>query len=278
MAHRPAGHGLGLASPGVHGGGAAQLDVRVWGTGVRAVLVHGSLTSGEEEWEGQRSLANDGYRLVVPDRRGYGQSPTVAGEDFIKDGEDVAELLGEGAHLVGHSYGGLAALVAADSRPEAVLSLTLMEPPAFGLCADHPAVASLVADLRSLWARAGLPDREFLEAFLRLVGEEPQGLPDEMLETLTQRVHLVRQGRLPWEPRKRIQLGRLARSSIPTLIISGDHHAAWNAVCDELTRRLDARAVVIRGAGHEMQTMTGSCNRALLELWGNPSGAQNSCR
>lgn len=247
-----------------------RLDVSVWGTGVTAVLVHGSLTTGDEEWEGQRSLAGERYRVVVPDRRGYGESRTAGGEDFLRDGEDVAELLGEGAHLVGHSYGGLAALVAADRRPEAVLSLTLMEPPAFGLCADHPAVASLVADLQSLWARTELTDRQFLEGFLGLVGISPEDLPGEMLETLTQRVPVVRQGRVPWEPRNRIQLGRLTRSSIPTLVISGDHHGAWNAVCAELTRRLNARAVTIRGAGHDMQTMTEPCNRALLELWGHP--------
>jgi pimeloyl-ACP methyl ester carboxylesterase len=113
-----------------------QLDVRRWGQGVPVVLVHGSLTSGEENWEGQRSLADEGYRLVAPDRRGYGDSPKSAGEDFLRDGEDIAELLGDGAHLVGHSYGGMGAMVAAERRPDAVLSLTLIEPPAFGLCAD----------------------------------------------------------------------------------------------------------------------------------------------
>lgn len=241
------------------------LAVQEWGDGVPAVLVHGSLTTGEEDWDGQRPLADEGYRLVVPDRRGYGHSPKATGEDFLRDGEDVAELLGDGAHLVGHSYGGVAALVAADRRPDAVLSLTLIEPPAFGLRADHPAVAALVVEARNLWARSELTHREFLEAFLRLVGEAPDEIPAEMLDVWSDRVPMVRHGRTPWEAE--VPLERLPSEGIATLVLSGDHHPAFNAVCDELTRRLDARSTVIRGAGHEVQMMAGPCNRALLELW-----------
>jgi pimeloyl-ACP methyl ester carboxylesterase len=235
------------------------------GRASRACSVHGSLTTGEESWEAQRPLAAEGFRLVVPDRRGYGASPDVAGEDYLRDGEDVAELLGDAAHLVGHSYGGLAALVAAARRPEAVLSLTLIEPPAFGLCAGHRAVDALVAELQNLWARTRLTDRQFLEAFLRLVGESPEALPEEMLDAWTPRVPVLRHGRPPWEAE--VPLDRIASSSARALVVSGDHHAAFNAVCAELGRRLDARTIAVRGAGHEVQMMAEPCNRALLELW-----------
>jgi pimeloyl-ACP methyl ester carboxylesterase len=98
------------------------------GAGTNVVLVHGSLATGAEEWQEQRPLANEGFRLRVLDRRGYGRSPAADGEDFLRDAADVAELMGEAAHLVGHSYGGLGALYAAARRPEATLSLTLLEP------------------------------------------------------------------------------------------------------------------------------------------------------
>lgn len=71
------------------------------------VLVHGSLATGAEEWEAQRPLAAEGIRLIVHDRLGYGRSPWAEGEDFLRDAEDIADLMGDGAHLVGHSYGGL---------------------------------------------------------------------------------------------------------------------------------------------------------------------------
>jgi pimeloyl-ACP methyl ester carboxylesterase len=75
------------------------LFVECWGSGVPAVLVHGSLATGADEWQVQQSLADEGFRLLVPDRRGYGRSPTARGEDFLIDTEDVAELMGGGAHL-----------------------------------------------------------------------------------------------------------------------------------------------------------------------------------
>ena len=66
-----------------------------------------------DEWQAQRSLAEEGFRLLVPDRRGYGRSPAAEREDFLRDADDIADLMGDGAHLVGHSYGGLGVLLAA---------------------------------------------------------------------------------------------------------------------------------------------------------------------
>ena len=102
------------------------LSIDTFGTGTTAVLVHGSLATGAEEWEAQRPLAEAGFRLIVPDRRRYGQSPSANGEDYLQGGDDIVELLGDGAHLVGHPYGCLGAMVAAARRPEATLSLALL--------------------------------------------------------------------------------------------------------------------------------------------------------
>ena len=59
-----------------------DLSVDSWGTGTPVILVHGSLATGAEEWQAQRPLADEGFRLLVLDRRGYGQSPSANGEDF----------------------------------------------------------------------------------------------------------------------------------------------------------------------------------------------------
>jgi pimeloyl-ACP methyl ester carboxylesterase len=71
------------------------------GSGVPVVLVHGSLATGSDEWQAQRPLADRGFRLIVPDRRGYGRSPAAQGEDFLVDADDIARLMGNGARLVG---------------------------------------------------------------------------------------------------------------------------------------------------------------------------------
>ena len=105
------------------------------------MLVHGSLATGAEEWDAQRPLAEEGFRLLVLDRRGYGGSPAATGEDFLVDADDIAELMGDGAHLVGHSYGGLGVMLAAARRPEATLSLTLLEAPAPAPAVPDPRMA-----------------------------------------------------------------------------------------------------------------------------------------
>ena len=151
-----------------------QLHFETWGDGTRAVLVHGSLATGAEEWQAQRPLADHGFALLVPDRRGYGRSPPADGEDFLADAGDIAELMGDGAHLVGHSYGGLGAMFAAARRPDATLSLTLLEPGAFALGQQDPAARALMDRVRLVWDE-DLPDGVRCDALdesdLTIVGE-----------------------------------------------------------------------------------------------------------
>ena len=163
------------------GAGTERLTVETWGDGTPVVLVHGSLAFGAEEWSAQQPLAERGFELTVYDRRGYGHNAGAAGEDFLADADDIAELLGDGAHLVGHSYGGLGAMIAAARRPDATLSLTLLEAPAGGLAVDDSAWARLETEVRAMWT-ADLPDREWVVAFLTAVGSNPEEFPEEFLD------------------------------------------------------------------------------------------------
>ena len=95
----------------------------------RLVLVHGSVVNGRATWSAQRPLA-DRFDLVVLDRPGFPPNPPAARVDFESDAQLVAELLRAGDHLVGHSYGGVIAMLAAAQRPDALGSLTVIEPPA----------------------------------------------------------------------------------------------------------------------------------------------------
>ncbi len=242
-----------------------DLHVRIWGEGIPAVLVHGSISTGEENWEAQRPLADQGFQLIVPDRRGYGLAAEDVGEDYLRDANDVAELMGDGAHLVGHSYGGVAVLLAAASRPDAVLSLAVVEPPAFGLVRDDPAVADLLDKTQRVFMQTDLSDRDFLEAFLGMVGAPIDEIPEEMLERWTKQVRPLRRARMPSEAE--IPMDRLRAAPFPKLVVSGGHHPAFDAVCDELTKGMDAELAVIMGAGHEVQMMGEPFNEALLRLW-----------
>ena len=122
-----------------------------WGdTGTKLVLIHGGVQgtkqSGAAHFSAQERLAERGYELLVPDRPGHGRSPAPnRPDDAEADGEWVAELLGDGAHLVGHSFGGCVALAATSRRPAAVKSLTLIEPGMQALAIDKLPVPALCA-------------------------------------------------------------------------------------------------------------------------------------
>jgi pimeloyl-ACP methyl ester carboxylesterase len=241
-----------------------KIFVDTWGTGTPVVLVHGSLATGAEEWSAQRPLAEHGFRLLALDRRGYGRSPAAAGEDFLRDADDIVDLMGDGAHLVGHSYGGLGAMFAAAHRPEAVLSLTLLEPGAFTLGQQHPAARTLVNAVRRLWDQ-DLPAREWCIRFLQLVGSDPDSLSPELIADAVSLVPVFRRGRPIWE--REPPLAPLASAPFPKLVVSGGHSAGFDAICDDLARRIGAARIVIEGAGHEIQFTGQPLNEALLSLW-----------
>lgn len=77
--------------------------------------------------------------------------------------------MGDGAHLVGHSYVGLGVMFAAALRPDATLSLTLLEAGTFALGQNHPAARALVGELRQVWYQ-DLPDDEWVVRFLTAIG------------------------------------------------------------------------------------------------------------
>lgn len=248
----------------------SDLNVTTWGAGDPVLMVHGSFGWGEETWARQRPLA-DGYRLRLLDRRGFGRSPPADREDFEVDARDIAEALEDGAHLVGHSYGGVGSLLAAAVRPDAVWSLTVIEPPAFGVARGDEAVERLVSRLGPLFERADdFEPQDFYVAFLQAFGYElPKDLGatrEQVVAGLTQ-MHVAAivcsmHQRMPWEAE--ISLDVLAAAPFPTLVVSGGWDRcsatarniggpAFAAVCDVLERGLGARREVIGGATHGPQ-------------------------
>ena len=238
--------------------------VESWGDGTPVVLVHGSLATAAEEWPAQQALASQGFRLIVLDRRGYRQSAVAEGEDFLRDADDIAELMGDGAHLVGHSYGGVGALFAAARRPEATLSLAVLEPAVFALGQHHPAARALVDDIRRIWDQ-DLTDEDWTIRFLTAVGSDPDALGPELIAAAVRLAPVCRRGRPAWQAD--VPLTHLAAAAFPKLVVSGGHSAAFDAMCDDLAERIGASRAVIAGAGHEIQFTGAPINQALLSLW-----------
>jgi pimeloyl-ACP methyl ester carboxylesterase len=225
---------------------------------VRVVLVHGSGGNAESAWAPLQALS-DRLELVAPNRSGYPPGPLVERIDFEEQTDELAPLLQDGAHLVGHSYGGLIALLMAARRPESVLSLAVSEPPAFALARENPDVERLVERLDHV-KRSVREPREFAAGFLGLVGSSAE-LPDPLPPEAEQSIRATMAERSPLEAE--LPLDELAATSFPKLVISGAHHPAFDAVCDVLEQRLGAERAVLPGAGHSIPRAPGYA--ALIE-------------
>ncbi len=118
-----------------------------------AVLVHGSLVDSSTWARVVPGLAR-GLTVLTYDRRGFGgSSPGPRASPVATDTQDLAALLEATdfypVHVVGHSYGAAVALRLAAERPEFVRSLSLHEPPFFGLLADQPETVGLAEMFRT---------------------------------------------------------------------------------------------------------------------------------
>jgi pimeloyl-ACP methyl ester carboxylesterase len=221
----------------------------------RLVFVHGSVGNAASTWVAQRALA-ERFECVFLTRGGYPPGPLLERIDFEEQADELAAELREGDHLVGHSYGAVVSLLAAARRP-VLASLTVGEPPCFGVARGNPAVEEFLARFEAFEASG---PREYLEFFLPLVGSEIR-LSDRLSPTLEQGARAAMAERPP--DQAAIPLDELAATPFPKLVISGGHSAAFDAVCDVLEDRLRAQRAVVPGAGHSLPRAPGY-NNALV--------------
>ncbi len=230
--------------------------------GPMLLLVHGSISPGWQTWHAQKPLA-ERFRLVVPHRPGYPPNPPLDRIDFEVQARELLELIEPGTHLVGHSYGGVISLLAAALAPDLIRSLTVIEPPAFGIASGVPAADEMVARIAPVIADRTLPPREFLLRFVSIVGATPN-LPDPLPPPLEASARATMVERGPWEAVVPFEV--LAAAPFPKLVFSGGHSAAFDAVCDVLVERLTAERAVVAGAGHSVQRTGEPFNRRLVEF------------
>ena len=217
----------------------------------RIVLVHGSVTGGGPTWASTVEHLADRFEVLVLERPGFPPGPPVEHVDFDEHAHWLADLVLDGDHLVGHSYGGVIALLTASLVSDRLRSLTCVEPPCTGVALDNPAVAAFARGGAELWEHGPRDDPEaFLRTFLIAVGSnfEP---PSPLSPELEQGARALIAERGPWEAE--IPLARLAAAPFPKLVVSGAHHAAFDGICDVLERELSAERVDLPGFGHSAQ-------------------------
>jgi pimeloyl-ACP methyl ester carboxylesterase len=105
------------------------------GAGPPLIAIHGSMSS-HRQWQSLVDRLRDRHRLIVPDLLMCDSGSKKLGAfTFDEDCAFIAALIDAhpGAHLLGHSYGGVVAIKAAMARPGELASLILIEPSCFHL-------------------------------------------------------------------------------------------------------------------------------------------------
>jgi pimeloyl-ACP methyl ester carboxylesterase len=239
---------------------AADLDVTRLGAGPPVVLAHGSVVGAARTWRHQLPLAEQ-WTLLLPNRPGFGESPPLERGDFELEAPLIAELLGDGAHLVGHSYGAVVALYAAALRPDAVRSLTVSEPGCLRVAAGDALVDAQITGGEQLYGLASeMQPLEFLRAFRGGVGST-HATPAELSGELLHGARLLMRERPPWEADPPFEA--LGAAAFPKLVISGGHSPVFEAVCDVVATRIGAQRVVITGRAHTIPAVGVPYNECL---------------
>ncbi len=217
--------------------GGVRTYFEVYGGGAPLALLHGGLASAES-WAIQVPALAERYLVYVPERRGHGRTPDVAGpityEAMAADTGAFLDAAGTGAaHLIGWSDGAVVGMLVALRRPELVRKLIVIGQ-YFNADGELP-------EFRALLDSWGSDPPEWLHAgYDRLSPDGPEHFP-VVLEKIMRM----------WREEPDIALPELARIRAPTLVMQGDddiveieHSAAIAATLP------DAQLAVVPGTSH----------------------------
>lgn len=234
------------------------------GGGPPVLLLHSS-SSSRRQWSALSQGAGDRFRFIAPDLTGYGaQVGAAEGAGFQDDLvliTEMAELISEPFHLVGHSYGGLLALVLARRRPGQVLSLCLFEPILFfalgqaGMREAYGEIAGLATRQRQL-VEQGDPvgaSRLFVDywmgegAFQRMPAERSQRVVLTMDKVMRE---------FPGAFGPLMGLQDCRTLAVPTLIMRGRATTRVGRAIAEIGALHIARACLVETEGGHMAPLT----------------------
>ncbi|ASR38347.1 hydrolase [Prauserella marina] len=220
------------------------------GEGRPIVLLHGLMGRATTWWQTARWLTEYG-RVVGFDARGHGRSPRRGGWRTEEFAEDVAQLItdiGAGpAIVIGHSMGGLHALVLAATRPELVTAVVVedMAPDQRGRTVDAwrgyfeswPVPFRSLAHVREFFGSTG-------DYFTECVEEKQDGY--HLIANLDDLYLIARE----WG--RRDYWSYVDKVECPVLVVEAEHTFMPEGQQAELARRVPGggKHLVVAGAGH----------------------------
>ncbi|HEV2707485.1 MAG TPA: alpha/beta hydrolase [Pyrinomonadaceae bacterium] len=237
--------------------GGAKFYYEIAGEGAPLVLVHAGIAD-RRMWDEQFADFARHYRVIRYDRRGFGETETVA-EPYShhRDLSDLLDFLGlERAFLVGCSQGGKTIIDFTLEHPGRTRGLILVASALSGFTFAE----AMPRQWRELEMADEAGDVERVnELELQIWVDGPQRRPEQVDRNVRERVRLMNYIAL----KKSVEtgeeqaleppaVGRLGELRVPTLIIIGDLDTRrTQATADFLAEQIaGARKVVMEGTAH----------------------------
>ena len=256
---------------------SAQMVWHVWGpvAAPALVLLHGGSGSWTHWLRCIAPLRDAGWRVLVPDLPGFGDSDLPQGCTDVDDlpphlHAGLQQLQSSGrcsatVNVVGFSFGGMAGALWLAEHPQDAAQLVLVGAPGMGL---------KVADRVPLKGWRHLPEPDAQEAVHRhnlmaLMLHAPDALDDLALHLHTANVHRDRM------PRRRLSSTDIVARVLPQVsarvsAIWGEHDALYRGRLSELAQAMPNMArswghwAVVPGAGHWVQYEAAAAFNATL--------------
>lgn len=240
---------------------AVAFDYAETGSGPALLFLPGSFGTGAG-WKAVLDLLGDRYRMVTTSLLGYGTTPDVRPEgnatmaqqvDLI---DRVIDRMGTSPHVVGHSYGGLSAIVHALTGRHKPVSLLLVEANPLGLLramGDIEHYGMFQSMTRPYFADFANGDAEAARHVIDFYGgpgtfdSMPPKVRSYIVATTPVNVRDWTSG-TPFEPSREM----LRSIDMPTTVVRGGNgHPAMQRIAERLHESIPtARLVTIEGGSH----------------------------
>ena len=207
------------------------------GAGDPVILLHGGF-GGAHLFGAQVPTFAERYRVLVPEQRGRGHTPDVEGPiSYQILADDIVAFLersvGEPAHLVGVSDGGIVGLLVAIQRPELLRKLVTV-----GANFHRDGLLG-----GSMWTDASPDDAAWARARQQYAVVSPDG-PDHFAVVFA-KLHRM------WREEPTLTESDLARIPIPVLVMAADDDVVVHGHTVRLYEALaHGQLAVIPGASH----------------------------
>jgi pimeloyl-ACP methyl ester carboxylesterase len=262
---------------------ALPINLTHWGqSNSRMVIIHGgvqgNLGGGPTTFAKQEALAQQGWHLILPDRPGFGKSPSRGPDNMEADAIWISNLL-DGVVLVGHSFGGAEALLAAAQRPESVRALVLVEPALHALLPRSEALEKNEEARRDFlkFGEASLASNsptEYGLLFARNLGagtEAGAALDSDPGKAKSLGCALLRARMAPPETLRKAA-ETVAQAKIPVLIISGGWSPTFDAIGELAASLTGGKHVIVPSPNHFPQLANPEIFNSTILSFANENG------